>query len=252
MAGKEITGSKAPYARSVMYAVLAFVAAAGGYGGYYVTREEPSGGHLGAEYETQLYTVERVLDGDTIELSDGAKVRLLGIDAPETDQCYGPESAQALSSLVLGREVILQKDSTAVDEIDRLLRYVFLYSPDARTDNVFVNNHLVRQGYALSDNRGANRRYERLLNNSMGLAKSDGYGWHSQCGREDDYLQPFDESCIIKGNNDYGTSSDIYYTPDCYAYTRVDLRWSQGDEYFCTVADAVAAGYRPAQNCPTE
>jgi micrococcal nuclease len=246
----KITGSKAPYGRSVMYAVLGFILAAGGsYGGYYVTRDAPSGGHLGAEYETELYTVDRVLDGDTIELADGAKVRLLGIDAPEADQCYGGEAAQALSSLVLGNQVILQKDSTAVDEVDRLLRYVFLYNPDAEKDNIFVNNHLVRQGYALSDNRGANRRYEQLLNNSMGLAKNDGHGWHTACSKDDDYLEPFDENCVIKGNNDYGTSSDIYYMPECYAYTRVHLRWSEGDEYFCTAEEAEAAGYRPPENC---
>ncbi|MFW0871274.1 MAG: thermonuclease family protein [Patescibacteria group bacterium] len=250
MTAKKSIGSRAPYTRSVMYAVLAFVAAAGGYGGYYVTRQEPTGGHLGDEYETDLYVVSRVLDGDTIELDDGAKVRLLGINAPELGQCYGAESAQALSSLVLGREVMLQKDSTAIDEFDRLLRYVFLYNPDAEKDNIFVNNYMVREGYAISNNRGADRRYERLLNNSMGMAKSDGYGWHSACTKDDDYIEPFREDCLIKGNNDYGTSSDIYYTPDCYAYTRVYLRWSDGDRYFCTVEEALSAGYRPAKNCP--
>lgn len=132
----------------------------------------------------------------------------------------------------------------------RLLRYVFLYNPDPQVDQLFVNNYLVRQDHALSDNRGANRRYEQLLNNSMGLAKRDRLGWHSSCDIQDDYLEPSDPTCLIKGNNNYGTSSDIYYEPDCFAYTRLQLRWSQGDQYFCTTSEAEAAGYRRAKNCP--
>ena len=63
--------------------------------------------------------VDRVIDGDTIVLTDGQKVRYLLVDAPETtlghDDCYGSNAAQFNSDLVLGK-------NPPVDEESRLVR----------------------------------------------------------------------------------------------------------------------------------
>jgi len=92
--------------------------------------------------------VIRIIDGDTIELSNGKKVRYIGIDTPETVdprksvQCFGKEAKEANSNLVLNKVVILKKDISETDKYGRLLRYVYL------EDGTFVNLWLVKNGYA--------------------------------------------------------------------------------------------------------
>ena len=85
--------------------------------------------------------VKTVIDGDTIKLKDGKIVRLLGINAPEVDEeCY-QESREELKSLLKGKTIRLESDSTERDTYGRLLRYVFV-------DDIFVNGEMVRLGYA--------------------------------------------------------------------------------------------------------
>ncbi len=90
--------------------------------------------------------VQRVIDGDTIVLKDGRKVRYIGIDAPEmTDSSifgfYASASAQKNVELVEGKQVILIKDVSETDDYDRLLRYVYV-------DDIFVNLELIKNGLA--------------------------------------------------------------------------------------------------------
>jgi len=85
--------------------------------------------------------VIRVIDGDTIELQDGSRVRYLGIDTPETGEPYYSEATARNKELVEGKIVYLQKGKRDRDEYNRLLRYVYI-------DGVFVNAELVAQGFA--------------------------------------------------------------------------------------------------------
>ncbi|MDP8958273.1 MAG: lamin tail domain-containing protein [Actinomycetota bacterium] len=92
-----------------------------------------------------------VVDGDTIEvlLPGGTQepVRLIGINAPEEDECLAPEATAFLADLVGGEQVALEADVSDRDQFGRLLRYVYL-------GDVLVNEVLVREGYAIA------RRYE--------------------------------------------------------------------------------------------
>ncbi len=96
--------------------------------------------------------VAKVIDGDTFETSTGEKVRLLGVDTPETVDprrpvgCFGKEASNELKSLIQGEEVIMQKDVSDVDKYQRLLRYVYLPLADGKL--LFVNDYLVREGFA--------------------------------------------------------------------------------------------------------
>lgn len=99
--------------------------------------------------------VVRVVDGDTIEVSlDGKnqKLRYVGINTPETVdprrgvQCFGHEASDENKKLVDGKQVILTKDISNTDKYDRLLRFVYLPQPDGKM--LFVNDYLVREGYA--------------------------------------------------------------------------------------------------------
>lgn len=97
--------------------------------------------------------VVHVDDGDTIDvLLDGerVRVRLIGIDTPETKkpdtpvQCFGPEaSAFTEATLPEGTEVRLERDAEARDPYGRLLAYVYRAS-----DGLFVNRALADGGFA--------------------------------------------------------------------------------------------------------
>jgi micrococcal nuclease len=101
----------------------------------------------------QNATLVSVTDGDTITVSVNGtkeKVRLIGIDTPETKkpdtpvQCFGPEaSAYTTSLLPIGTPLHLERDVEARDKYDRLLAYV--YRSD---DGLFVNLEIVANGYA--------------------------------------------------------------------------------------------------------
>ncbi len=82
-----------------------------------------------------------IIDGDTIRLENGEKVRLIGIDAPELSQPGGDESRQYLTQLILNKGVILKKGHEDRDKYNRLLKFVYI-------DDVCVNEEMIRQGYA--------------------------------------------------------------------------------------------------------
>ncbi len=89
--------------------------------------------------------VASVIDGDTIVLEGGQKVRYLMIDTPEITQgkhdCYGEEARQFNEDLVLGQEVSLTYDQECEDQYGRLLAYV--EAPDGE-----ANSLLVARGFA--------------------------------------------------------------------------------------------------------
>ena len=92
--------------------------------------------------------VRHVIDGDTIVLKKGTKVRYRGINSPEIPhedtpgEPMGWEATRRNRQLVQGRTVRLVQDDEKRDRFDRLLAYVFL--PDGR----MVNEILVREGLA--------------------------------------------------------------------------------------------------------
>jgi len=99
-------------------------------------------------------TVISITDGDTIGvLLNGTEVtlRLLGINAPELDECWGPEASSALAGLVEGSTVTLVAGEDDVDQFGRILRYVFI---DAPKGPLLVNSAMVEQGNALGMSGG--------------------------------------------------------------------------------------------------
>lgn len=90
-------------------------------------------------------TVERIIDGDTLVVRGGARVRLIQIDAPESgEECYASASTRELARLALpGTRVALEVDPQLdrVDRYGRLLRYVHAGGRN-------VNVELVRRGAA--------------------------------------------------------------------------------------------------------
>ena len=104
----------------------------------------------GAASPSDLRTVVRVVDGDTIMVNPNERIRLIGIDAPESVApnrpvgCMGREASQFLKQfLPKGTEVRLEGDVEPQDRYGRTLAYVWVAST-----GVFVNAELVRRGFA--------------------------------------------------------------------------------------------------------
>ena len=94
--------------------------------------------------------VSRVIDGDTVELSNGERLRYIGIDTPEvvsakkSAQCFAAEGTQRNKELVEDKDIIFYSDISPRDIYGRLLGFVYL------PDGTFVNNVLVNEGYAFA------------------------------------------------------------------------------------------------------
>ena len=105
---------------------------------------------IGDGPEREPATVERVVDGDTLELVDGRTVRLIGIDTPETVhpsqpvECFGAEASAHLAELLpAGEPVLLEYDVELTDRYGRTLAYVH-----RARDGLHVNAAMVAEGYA--------------------------------------------------------------------------------------------------------
>ncbi len=107
--------------------------------------------------------VTQVIDGDTLVLAGGARVRLLGIDAPEMEKEGRPaeflahKSKAYLTDLTQGKMVRLEYDHLRYDHYGRLLAYLFL------PDHTMVNVAVLRQGLARIYSHPPNVRYRDAL-----------------------------------------------------------------------------------------
>ncbi len=113
--------------------------------------------------------MERVIDGDTIVLQGGERVRYIGIDAPEMGEPWGEEAKMANTRLVAGKRVHLERDISDRDRYDRLLRYVY-------ADGVLVEGELVRLGLAKARAYPPDTRYRERLQALEEEARQAGRG----------------------------------------------------------------------------
>lgn len=100
-------------------------------------------------YIEEVFVVSRIIDGDTVELENEERVRLIGIDTPElsASDCYSTESKDYLADLIEGKTVRLEGDTKSddIDKYDRLLRYIYVGEGE---DEVLVNKKMLEEGYA--------------------------------------------------------------------------------------------------------
>lgn len=131
--------------------------------------------------------VERVVDGDTLILSDLGRVRMIGMNTPETvapaqrqgapPQCFGPEASAATKAMLpAGTAVRLETDVEPQDRYGRALVYVY-----REPDDSFINGKLVEEGFARAKSYGKNIRYEGLLASLQQDAKAGRKGLWSAC-----------------------------------------------------------------------
>jgi len=105
----------------------------------------------------------RVIDGDTVELEGGERVRLIGVDTPETVdprrpvERYGKEAASFTRDSVEGKSVRLEFGPESTDRYGRTLAYVYL------ADGTLLNAEIIRQGYGFAYTRFPHPRLEAFV-----------------------------------------------------------------------------------------
>jgi endonuclease YncB( thermonuclease family) len=133
--------------------------------------------------------VVKVVDGDTIDVSLNGQtkpVRFLGMNTPETVdprrgvQCFGHEASDETKSLLSGKIVYLAKDISETDKYDRLLRFIYLPQPDGSL--LFVNDYLVREGFAQIDTFPPDVKYVERFAQAQEEARVNNRGLWAKCG----------------------------------------------------------------------
>jgi endonuclease YncB( thermonuclease family) len=191
-----------------------------------------------------------VVDGDTIKV-DGTTVRLHGIDAPEAGQscaaasggawACGYAATAALARLIDGREVSCRH--VTFDKYHRVVGHCVAGDLD-------VNAEMVRGGHAwafvkYSSDFIAVEQEARAARSGIWQAETQP-AWDFRAERWQAAEQGAPEpGCAIKGNVN-AKGERIYHMPWQPYYTNVKMEAGKGKQWFCTEADALAAGWRPA------
>lgn len=202
----------------------------------------------GAGDSVSEYVVARVVDGDTVVLSNGERVRYIGIDTPEmTDdraevRCFAKVAAAKNADFVLGKPVRLVKDVNETDRYGRLVRYVY-------QGDLFVNLELVREGFASAYRYPPDVAHAEEFAAAEREARAAKRGlWSGKCVETETASSETPQTgCLIKGN--ISSSGKIYHLPGCGSYEKTAIDESAGERWFCTEAEAESAGWRKAKNC---
>lgn len=194
--------------------------------------------------------VARIVDGDTIAIGD-FKIRLHGIDAPESDQlCEGSdggqwkcglESTRLLTRLTAGKTVVCQPRG-----LDKYYRVLATCSSGA----VELNAELVRQGLAWAFVRYSSdyvdvEREARAARRGVFQAETQ-TPWDFRTSRWQTAVTDAPAGCAIKGNIN-AKGERIYHMPWSRYYTSVRMDEAKGKRWFCSEAEAIDAGWRSAK-----
>jgi len=188
------------------------------------------------EYIREQNRVYEVVDGDTLQLESGKRVRLVGVDAPEFDRCGGAEAKERLKELVEGK--LVQVESVATESYGRTLGLVYI-------DGLLVNEVMLKEGWGRTDYRG--NKYRERITAAYHEGKDANLGIYSSLCRSTS--APKDEKCLIKTNIDKATYQKFYHFPGCKHYDVTVVEEDIGEGYLCTEKEAQEAGFVRAQGC---
>lgn len=174
--------------------------------------------------------VATVIDGDTIQLSDGRIIRYIGIDTPEKGKPFYHEAKRANERLVLRKRVRLEFDVQKRDHYGRWLAYAFVKT---NGEEIFVNAELVKLGCATTYTIPPNVKYADLFVKLQRQAVENKIGlWGRQRERVATYI---------------GNKRMLTFHRQTCAYGR---RVSPLNRIlFKSRSGALKAGYRPCKVC---
>ena len=178
----------------------------------------------------------RVIDGDTAVLEGGARVRFLGIDAPEMERDGHPadflahQSKDYVVELIQGKTVRLEYDRERYDRYGRLLAYLYL------PDGAMVNLMVVRQGLARVYSQAPNLLHQETLNAAQQEAMAAGRGlWQKPLAQQQN------ETYYLGNKN-----SLRLHRPNCPLAARMK---PANRVRFNSLKEAYSQGYSPCRSC---
>lgn len=196
-------------------------------------------------FPQDIYRVDRVVDGDTIALDNGLKVRLIGVDTPETKhpnkpvEYYGKEASAFTTRMCEGKRVRLEYDWEKTDRYGRILAYVFVLEGGTE---IFLNAEIIKQGYGHAyvkypfkdEYMQAFREYERQAReNGRGL-----WGEKQEVSKEDPGKKAQQQEAIT-----------VYITKTGSKYHRAGCRYLSKSCIPISLEEAVRRGYTPCSVC---
>lgn len=178
--------------------------------------------------EVDRFAVSRIIDGDTMELAGGDKVRLLGIDTPEKGQPYYDDAREFLSRLTLGKSVALDYGTRRRDSYGRLLAFVTI-------DTVQVNRAIIANGlgylYLFKDNIGNPKIESMMAAQREAISKERGI-WSIGHTPEQEYINT--------------EGSFRFHRPGCRSVAK---RREGRFQTFATREEAAIEGLSPCRTC---
>jgi endonuclease YncB( thermonuclease family) len=198
--------------------------------------------------QLQVQGVARVVDGDTIVVAE-TRVRLEGIDAPETGQvckrawighwACGTTATSALVKLVENREVVCAHKGW-----DKYNRFLGVCAVEGRD----INAEMVRVGMAwafVKYSQAYVKEEAEARDAKRGIWQAETQtAWDYRANRWQTAEANVQDGCAIKGN--VTKHGRIYHMPWSPWYDKIKIEDVQGKRWFCSEADAVEAGWRPA------
>jgi len=228
---------------TIRWAVAAYVI---GFGGYVALAGLPGAGTDTPPQPMQVIVTPDslagradVIDGDTLRVA-GRTVRLLHIDAPETDQPGGAAATARLTKLTQGRRVACRREGT--DAYDRDLAFCRVGELDLGVAMVAAGRAAAYRRYG--DTYVGVERAARRAERGIWADPDPVMPWEYRAGqRAGAGATPPRPDCRIKGNV-AADGSRIYHTPGSRWYDRTRIDTDRGERWFCHTAAAKAAGWR--------
>lgn len=176
-----------------------------------------------------------IIDGDTFLTKSDILVRMSDIDAPEAGRCGSKEATEELIKLLSGKPLYLK-----IDMLDTYKRFMALvYTPEG-----LVNEAMLRSGWARIGKRNGPEKEKLEVASQYAIDHKLGI-YSEKCLS----TKPDKPGCDIKGNVRHGDGEKIYILPGCQSYPTTILQKDQGDQWFCTEAEAIKAGFVRSGNC---
>lgn len=175
------------------------------------------------------FRVTKVIDGDTVELKGGDRVRLLSIDTPEKGELFYEEAKELLKQYTLDKQVELSYADKRRDRYGRLLAYVYV-------DSVFINKIILENGlgylYLFKDTESKMQTTKELLEAQRRAIDAQVGIWSMSYTPEDYYINI--------------TGSFRLHRPGCYSVSKlVPGKYQKFDNRL----DGFRVGLSPCRNC---
>jgi endonuclease YncB( thermonuclease family) len=177
-----------------------------------------------------------ITDGDTFVTDSGEKVRLIGIDCPESGQWYADDATALLDSLLSGKALRFEYGDRRTDRYGRTLAYVFV------DDTLLVNLELIKHGAATAFLKYPHEREGAFLEAEL-VARRAGIGmWGSKTARPPPKVESSKSKKESKGET-------VYITKTGKKYHRASCQYLRKSKIPRSKKDAKAQGYGSCSRC---